>query len=91
MGFDEMVHKVYEQFCNHKIGVRWHDFHGVGIDEDYYDYYYAENQLYVIRDRIMEKFWFVEARSPREALDKMNDLADDIGMAMSGPGEEFCL
>lgn len=79
---DSIIHELYK--CFEDKGIKWNDFHGVGVDEDYYDYYYAENQLYIIRDRVMEKYWFVKARSPVEALKGYEELCRDIGMAMAG-------
>ena len=81
MRIDQEIHNVYQYFNSKDI--LWHDFHGVGIEEDYYDYYYAESRLYVIRDRCMSKYYFVKASSPAEALQKFNDLVEDIASAMS--------
>ncbi len=81
MRIDQEIHNVYQYFNSKDI--RWHDFHGVGIEEDYYDYYYAESRLYVIRDRCMSKYYFVKASSPAEALQKFKDLVEDIASAMS--------
>lgn len=53
--------------------IYWQDFRGVGIDEPYYDYYYAEDQLYVIRDRVHLSLWICKARSPIEAWQKYED------------------
>lgn len=58
--------------------VRWHDFREVGGDEPYFDWYYAENQLYVIRDRVMEQYYFVKARSPLDALKEFKGRIDGV-------------
>ena len=76
MRIDKDIHNVFNFFSGNDI--RWHDFHEVGLDEYYYDYYYAEDCLYVIRDRIYEKYYFVEARSPKQALDSMKEISEMI-------------
>lgn len=86
MSIDKKIHDVFEYFSGK--GIRWHDFHGVGVDEFYYDYYYAEDCLYVIRDRIYEKYYFVEARSPKEALEAMKGIAEQIASASSYADED---
>ena len=74
MRSDNSIHDVFKYFGE----CRWHDFRDVGIEEDYYDYYYAENCLYVIRDRILEKFFFVKAYSPKQALNSMKALEKEF-------------
>lgn len=76
MNIDMKIHDVYEYFSNRNI--RWHDFQEVNVEEDYYDWYYAENRLYVIRDRIMLKYFFVKASSPANALDIMREGAESV-------------
>lgn len=85
MTIDKKIHDVFDYFSGKEI--RWHDFQEVGVDEYYYDYYYAEDCLYVIRDRVYEKYYFVEARSPKQALDAMKDIAIQIATA-SGYADE---
>lgn len=53
--------------------IPWLDFKRVKLDEPYYEYYYAEGELYLIHDRISEAIWFVEARSPKQALSILKD------------------
>lgn len=72
---DEAIHATYKALHG---GIRWHDFREVGADEPYYDWYYAENRLYIIRDRLMEQYWFIQARSPLEALEKFKDRLNDV-------------
>ena len=66
---DKQIHAVYEAFSS---GVLWHDFREVGGEEPYFDWYYAEERLYVIRDRLTRQYFFVEARSPMEAIEKFS-------------------
>lgn len=68
--FDTRIHDFYTDYRN----IPWLDFKVVGLDEPYYDYYYAEDCLYIIRDRITEGIWFIEARSPKEALESLREL-----------------
>lgn len=75
MSIDEAIHAVYEAFT---MGVLWHDFKEFGLDEGYFDWYYAEDGLYVLRDRLMQQYWFTKARSPWEALRKFQELAYDV-------------
>lgn len=67
--FDTRVHDFYVDFNN----IPWRDFRDVGLQEYYYDYYYAEDELYLIQDRITQGVWFIEARSPKEALDILKE------------------
>lgn len=67
--FDTRVHDFYVDVEN----IPWRDFKDVGLQEYYYDYYYAEDELYLIRDRISLAIWFIEARSPKEALDTLKE------------------
>lgn len=53
--------------------IHWRDFLEVGLDEPYYDYYYAEDELYIIRDRVSLRLWFCKARSPKEAWQKYRE------------------
>lgn len=74
---DEAIHQVYEAFNK---GVRWRTFRGVvnAELEDYagsqLDYYYAEDNLYVIRDKESMQYFFIEARSPELALANFRDF-----------------
>lgn len=68
---DEQLHNIFDAIKNHEV--YWRDFHEVGMDEPYYDYYYAEDELYIIRDRIGETYYFVKARSPEQAMGKYKE------------------
>ena len=71
MNIDKAIHEVNDYL--HGREIRWHDFNSVGVIEDYYDYYYAEDRLYIIRDRIRSTYWFCHASSPAHALETMRD------------------
>lgn len=83
---DKAFWEIFRAISNKEI--RFHDFNAVGVNEDYYDYYYAEDELYVIRDRIFDTIEFVRARSPKEALQKFREVRDDIARAMGGANDE---
>lgn len=57
--------------------VKWNDFPSVGVDNHYYLWYYAENRQYVIRDVMTDTFFFVKARSPKEAYEIYRDRWDE--------------
>lgn len=79
IALDDAIHKAWKAFDSFKNGViLWRDFREVGIEEYYYDWYYAENRLYVIRDRMIETFRFVEADNPREALEQYKSRLDEV-------------
>ena len=67
--FDTRVHDFFDDCRN----IPWLDFKVVKLDEPYYEYYYAEDELYLIHNRISEAICFIEARSPKQALDILKD------------------
>ena len=71
---DEYLHKIFKN----RKSIRWRDFHEAGIEESYYDWYYAERRLYVIRDRLTEQLWFVEAGGPAEAYEEFNAMFKEV-------------
>lgn len=78
IALDDAIHKVWKAFDSFKGGaIIWRDFREVGVEEYYYDWYYAENRLYIIRDRMIETYCFVEAGNPKEALKLYKDRLDD--------------
>lgn len=76
MLIDKKIQDVFNFITSKDI--RWHDFHEVGFEQDYYDYYYAEDGLYLIRDRITGQIYFVEARSPIMAFKSLEDIHNQI-------------
>ena len=65
MSIDDAFQMIYKALVNRAI--KWNDFRDVGVEEDYHDWYYAENQIYVIRDRIFDRLTLIRARSPKMA------------------------
>ena len=64
---DKYIQIFYENIEN----IQWLDFRVVGLENKFYEYYYAEGELYIIRDRVSKAMWFIEARSPKEALETL--------------------
>ena len=64
---DKNIHNFYEDIEN----IQWLDFKAVGLENIFYEYYYAEEELYIIRDRVTKCMWFINARSPKEALETL--------------------
>lgn len=71
MNFNRQIHNIFKFFTSGAIG--WHDFEEVGVDEPYFDWYDAEDGLYLIRDRVTEQIYFSECESPIEALKQLKD------------------
>jgi len=65
MSIDDAFKMIYMALVNKAI--KWNDFRKVGVDEDYHDYYYAENEIYVIHDRIFDRLTIIRAKSPKKA------------------------
>lgn len=76
---DKAIHKVYKDIGQ----VRFRDYQSIGIDEHYYLWYYAENMLYILRDVMLDCLYFVEARSPKGALDIVKERCADAMKAGS--------
>lgn len=74
MSLDKTIHNFHDRIKD----IMWRDFKDVGLDEYYYDYYYAEEELYLIRDRISECIWFIEARSPKQALESLKAIWESM-------------
>lgn len=83
MELDKAFHLVKAAMDN----IHWCDFRDVGLDEPYYDYYYAEDELYVIRDRVYLWVWLCRARSPKEAWRKYEDMCKSLAIVVDG-GQE---
>ena len=45
--------------------VRWRDCE----EDDSYEWYYAEDMLYVIRLKLVNAYWFIKAKSPSKAFE----------------------
>ena len=67
---DEYFHRI----CNHFAEIRWKDFPEDGTDDLHlYQYYYAEDELYVIKSNISDMIAFERAKSPIDALRSLED------------------
>ncbi len=67
LSLDAAFHEVYEAIDRN---IYWQDYRPFGIDDDYHDFYYAEDELYIIRDRTTHDLYFVKAKSPYKAFEK---------------------
>ena len=76
MSIDRAFAMIFKAISSRAI--KWNDFRKVGVEEDYFDYYYAEDELYVIHDRIFDTIEFVKAKSPKEALQSFKDVREAV-------------
>ena len=76
LNIDKTLHAAYDALKD----FHYNDFHEVGVVEHYYDYYYCEDELYIIHDRLTDEILFVEARSPKEALDKYKNITQEASL-----------
>lgn len=60
---DKILQKASEIIKN----LNWKDFNIAGYTDPYFDYYYAESELYLIRNKASGSIYFVKAKSPAEA------------------------
>lgn len=71
------VNSSINRFFNSIVHLRWISFPDFGLNEAFYDYYYAEDKLYIIRDGLTDQLFFVKADSPKEAFMKFNKRMED--------------
>ena len=83
MNADTLARDFYKEIPN----IPWTDFRNVGMDEPYYDYNYCGSGLYIIRDRITEGMWFIEAGSPKEAFEVFRESHNIIGCSVDDSAE----
>ena len=57
--------------------VKWNDPQRLGIKDPDGFWYYAEKEQYIIRDVMTDMYFFVKARSPKEAFKKFRDRLDE--------------
>lgn len=55
----------------------------------YLGYWYAEERLYVIQDCMVECYYFIEAGSPKEAIEKILKRVDEAEHAGEWVEEEY--
>lgn len=67
MSLDQMIHEVESGL----EGVRWRNCKDCGAPDDLFEWYYAENRLIVIRNRKMKAYYFVYAKSPADAWERL--------------------
>ncbi len=72
---DEAFHCIF----NNLREIRWRDFpvNNIMDDSDFYQYYYAEDRLYVIKNIVTDDMIFEYAKSPLDALRSFQDDRED--------------
>ena len=55
----------------------------------YFGFWYAEEGLYLIRDCMVDAYYFVEARSPHKAIEKVLKRVDEALHAGEPQHEEY--
>lgn len=65
---DKMIQGAFEYLEN----VKFNEYLELGYVEPEIEYYYAESRLYVLRNKNTKTYYFVEANSPVDALEKYN-------------------
>ena len=68
--------------------VKWNRFSVVGIDDAYTSWYYAEKEQYILWDAMTDGYYFIKARSPKEAFYKYKCRWDEAMKAGSYQEEE---
>lgn len=86
-GTDKSIHDLYHAFKTNDI--KWNDFPSIGLSESYYLWYYAEKDLYIIRDCMTDMFYLVEARSPVKAFGILAARLDEAMRAGEPCEEEY--
>ena len=71
---DKAIHRFYEDLDQ----IRFNDYQSIGVDEQYYLWYYAEKMLYILKDVMLDCLFFVEARSPKSALDIVKERFEEV-------------
>ena len=82
---DKAIHQLYDDIKE----IRFNDFLSLGADEHYFDWYYAESGLYIIRDVMIDALYFIEARSPVKALEQLKSRLDEAVKSGSYCPEDY--
>ena len=75
---DGILHDVFKGL---KSDIQWRDFSEVGEQDTYNGFYYAGDRLYVIKDVMIDTYFFVEASSPVSALNKYRRRMEEASNA----------
>lgn len=84
---DKAIHELFRAVKEKDI--KWNDFPSIGLSESYYQWYYAENRLYIIMDVMTNGLYFVEARSPIEAFEILKSRLYEAMRAGEWAEEEY--
>lgn len=75
MDYDDMIHCIVHGFSR---GIIWHDFSDVGLNEPFYEWHYAQDRLYVIRDKKLHNYRFIKAGNPAEAMKVIQSEYEEV-------------
>lgn len=67
IAFDDAAHRLAYYGMD---DVRWRNCVDYGAPDDTYEWYYAEERLYILRHKKMKTCFFVKASSPADAFDR---------------------
>lgn len=71
---DKAIHEFYSGVNE----IKWLEFASVGLLDPAYQYYYAEDKLYVIKDVEFGCYYFIPADSPADALKQLYQIQDNV-------------
>ena len=74
MQIDQMLHTVADRIDK----VRWRDCKEYGAKDDTYEWYYAEDELYIIRHKQLGHIYFISARSPVKAVERLERRCEGV-------------
>lgn len=86
MSRDERIHDIFDALRKNEIP--FHSFSDVGLEAPYFSYYYAEDELYLIRDEMVQNYWFIRADSPKAAYEVVNHILENASSAGAYVDEE---
>lgn len=92
MGIDNKIHNVHDFLLN---DIAWNNYNPDIAEREglrsasYYLWYYAQDQLYIIKDVMIDCCWFIKARSPYKALKMILDCIEEAEHAGEFVQEEY--
>lgn len=67
----EVIHQAFNILKN---DVMWTAYE----DAPYFEYFYAEDELYIIRDTTIGNYMFIKAKSPDKARERYEKMLEDV-------------
>lgn len=80
---DNAIHRIADG------DIKFNDFLPIGVKEHFYQWYYAESGLYIIRDMMVDALYLIEARSPAKALERLKNRLEEAMKAGSYYPEDY--